>query len=123
MAFLGYFVGVVIGNQSGLFPGPRAVEKIDSTYKLNTTARVGVGALAADPIFFVASLAIGLLGLFSVIHGMPPAASFALISCAGFVFLTWMIVNIACSPGNGLACKLRKAAFSKHPENYLPRLI
>jgi hypothetical protein len=95
MAFLGYIVGGKIGTEYEWCSEPGLKEKSDGTgYELNTPARVGIIAFAADPIIFVTSLVIGLLGLLSVIHGMPPAASYALIGYAGFISLTW-IVNIA----------------------------
>jgi hypothetical protein len=118
MAFLGFMVCGFIGSAFEWIEPTGTEKKSEGIHKLNTTARMGATALAADPIVFVASLVIGLLGLFSVIHGMPPAASYALIGYAGFTFLTW-IINAACSPARGLAYRLTRAAFSNHPQTYL----
>jgi hypothetical protein len=120
MAFLGYCRGAQIGIEHG-WCNRAAMKKnsvVPHTIKFNTTARVGATALAADLILFIASLVIGLLGLLSVIQGMPPAASYALVSYAGFTLLTW-IFNVAHPSARELAFRLTGAMFSKNPQNYL----
>jgi hypothetical protein len=86
--------------------------------KLNTRAKLTLATIIGDTFVSITCLVIGILRLVSVLHGIPPAASYALLGISGVITLTWLLLSIG---SKGAVIKFTKnlivAAISDNSEN------
>ncbi len=72
--------------------------KIKEGEALNTVAKVLLASSLSDALISISALVVGILGALSIIHGMPPAASYTLIGLSGGTTLIWAALT-ACTKG------------------------
>ena len=84
------FISSVIGGCLGAEDG--------NVELFNKMAKVHLASIVVDALVSITALVVGILGCLSMIHGMPPAAAYTLISLSGGITLIW-IALAACSKG------------------------
>jgi len=86
--------------------------------KFNSTLKILVSTIMGDAFLSTTLLVVGILGALSVIHGLPPAASYTFIALSGVITTGWIALTIL-SKGDSIkaAAHILKEAVSPNQEN------
>lgn len=56
--------------------------------------KIVIAAALTDALISISALVVGVLGAISMIHGMPPAASYTLIVLSAVIILVWIALTV-----------------------------